>query len=509
MTNLSLSCYPDRLEYVDQVLGFARHKISEYKDSADLHSQPTTANLGALLLAPINSYTSVLTLLALPNYVPLLNAQPYPTRRTLAHSIVSSVLKNETVIEAPEDVDGILELCGVLIREQADAGVPPPLSGGRKEPYGAERADVAEEQGWIARMVHLFRSDNLGTQFELLQTARRHFETGGDRMRYTYPALITSAIKLCRLYKQREHLDTSWSSRVSSILRFVRQLTGVLANTVEAPSIALRLFLLAAQISDECGFQDLTYDLYVDAFTVYEESISESRAQLQAIALIIGTLQGAKVFNTNNYDTLITKAALHGAKLLKKPHQAQAVHLASHMWWQEATSTAGVEEVEGDGDGGDKTKKDATPPKSPAPKEKEKKVEAEGDDEGDTDADNKPAYPHQDSKRVLECLQKSLRIANSATEDVVKTQLYADALDQYIFYLDRGASAVRPSLLFPILFYWTLMRFVMCTGDPQIRDPPRRTRNLHDRHHNRSRRASYGRSTRRRTHSGCHRSSFP
>ncbi|KZV60603.1 vacuolar protein sorting-associated protein 35 [Peniophora sp. CONT] len=446
LTNLSLSCYPDRLEYVDQVLGFARHKISEYKDSADLHSQPTTANLGALLLAPINSYTSVLTLLALPNYVPLLNAQPYPTRRTLAHSIVSSVLKNETVIEAPEDVDGILELCGVLIREQADAGVPPPLSGGRKEPYGAERADVAEEQGWIARMVHLFRSDNLGTQFELLQTARRHFETGGDRMRYTYPALITSAIKLCRLYKQREHLDTSWSSRVSSILRFVRQLTGVLANTVEAPSIALRLFLLAAQISDECGFQDLTYDLYVDAFTVYEESISESRAQLQAIALIIGTLQGARVFNTNNYDTLITKAALHGAKLLKKPHQAQAVHLASHMWWQEATSTAGVEEVEGDGEGGDKTKKDATPPKSPAPATKEKGV-VEGDDEGDTDADNKPAYPHQDSKRVLECLQKSLRIANSATEDVVKTQLYADALDQYIFYLDRGASAVTPKFV--------------------------------------------------------------
>lgn len=37
----------------------------------------------------------------------------------------------------------------------------------------------------------------------------------------------------------------------------------------------------------------------------------------------------------DNYDTLITKAALHGAKLLKKPHQAWAVNLASHLWWQE------------------------------------------------------------------------------------------------------------------------------------------------------------------------------
>lgn len=132
---------------------------------------------------------------------------------------------------------------------------------------------------------------------------------------------------------------------MENILRFVRQLTSILATQVEAPAIALRLFLLAAQIADECGFEDLTYDLYVQAFTVYEDSISESRAQLQAITLIIGTLQGAKVFGVDNYDTLITKAALHGAKLLKKPHQATAVHLASHLWWQEAPA---IEESEED-----------------------------------------------------------------------------------------------------------------------------------------------------------------
>lgn len=129
--------------------------------------------------------------------------------------------------------------------------------------------------------------------------------------------------------------EEDWETKVSTILKFIRQLISILHTQVEAPSIALRLFLLAAQISDECGFEDLTYDLYVQAFSVYEESISESRAQLQAITLIIGTLQGAKVFGEDNYDTLITKAALHGAKLLKKPHQALAVNLASHLWWQE------------------------------------------------------------------------------------------------------------------------------------------------------------------------------
>ena len=72
----------------------------------------------------------------------------------------------------------------------------------------------------------------------------------------------------------------------------------------------------------------------MQAFTIYEESINESRAQLQAITLIISTLQQTRIFGTDNYDTLITKAALHGAKLLKKGHQATAVALASHLWWQ-------------------------------------------------------------------------------------------------------------------------------------------------------------------------------
>jgi vacuolar protein sorting-associated protein 35 len=142
--------------------------------------------------------------------------------------------------------------------------------------------------------------------------------------------------------------EDDWKTKVETILKFTRQLISILATQVDAPTLALRLFLLAAQVSDECGFEDLTYDLYVQAFTVYEDSISESRAQLQAITLVIGTLQGAKVFGVDNYDTLITKAALHGAKLLKKSHQATAVHLASHLWWQEAVAVEGESEGEGE-----------------------------------------------------------------------------------------------------------------------------------------------------------------
>ncbi|KAJ7702482.1 vacuolar protein sorting-associated protein 35 [Mycena rosella] len=432
LTNLSLSCYPDRLEYVDQVLGFAAEKIKEYSESPDLHAQQTTSNLAALLVAPINSYQSVLTLLAIPNYAPLLAKQLFSTRRSIAHSIISSVLKNETIVETSEDVDGVLELCHVLIKDQSDAAAGGSGINGtqgnvkdmrRHGPYSVEREEMAEEQGWVARMVHLFRADSLDVQFELLQIARRHFDAGGERMRFTFPALITSSIKLCRRYKNREHLEPDWQTKVSTILKFCRQLTFILASQVDAPTIALRLFLLAAQIADECGFEDLTYDLYVQAFSVYEDNISESRAQLQAITLVIGTLEGAKVFGVDNYDTLITKATLHGAKLLKKSHQSTAVGLASHLWWQEKSLPAESE---------------IDDPEKEAEKPAVKEDQAES---------SVKAYPHQDSKRVLECLQKSLRVAGSTIEEIVTVQLYCDTLDHYLYYLDRGAPAVAPKFV--------------------------------------------------------------
>ncbi|KZT09009.1 vacuolar protein sorting-associated protein 35 [Laetiporus sulphureus 93-53] len=426
LTNLSLSCYPDRLEYVDQVLAYAHDKIKDFTDSPDLHSPQTIANLASLLAAPINSYQSVLTLLALQQYQPLLAQQSFTTRRSLAHALISSVLKNETIIETPEDVNGILELCHVLIRDQTDSGSA--SQGGkelRRGPYYQEMAEMAEEQGWMARMVHLFRAESLDVQYELLQTARRHFETGGERMRFTYPALITATIKLCRRYKNRELLEEDWQGKVSTIMKSVRQLIFLLTQQVEAPSIALRLHLLAAQISDECGFEDLAYDFYVQALSVYEDNISESRAQLQAITLIIGTLQGAKIFSVENYDTLISKAALHGARLLKKPHQAAAVNLASHMFWQDIPSDE----------------------ESSAVAVKEPEKDASQNEKIDGLDNTAKAYPHQDSRRVLECLQKALRIASSAIEEIVTVQLYCDTLDQYLYYLDRGSPAVTPKFV--------------------------------------------------------------
>lgn len=91
------------------------------------------------------------------------------------------MLKNETIIEAPEDVDGILELCSVLIKDQNDvvqhghSGPNSRVSISERRGAAHEREDLAEEQGLIARMVHLFRAESLDVQFEVC-----HIQTGQE-----------------------------------------------------------------------------------------------------------------------------------------------------------------------------------------------------------------------------------------------------------------------------------------------------------------------------------------
>ncbi|CEP16622.1 hypothetical protein [Parasitella parasitica] len=414
LINLSLSCYPEKIDYVDQILAYAKDKVLEFSDSPDLHSKATEANLLGLLLAPIQHYSSALYLLALANYQPLLVLQPYSTRQQTAYAVVNSILKNTTVIDIPEDVHGVLELCDVLLRDQKDAPVTAAVApqqsygGGRQRnmELSFEQEEYMEKQGLLARMIHLFKSEKEDTQFLLLSAARKQFGDGGDRIRYTFPPLIVSAVKLARRYKLLEEQDEIWEKKTSALFRFIHQVISTLYHKCEVADNCLHLFLLAGQSADECGFEEIAYEFFVEAFTIYEESISESRAQFQAITCIIGALQQTRVFSADNYDTLITKAALHSSKLLKKPDQCRGVYLSSHLWWATERGISESDLPEGE-----------------------------------------KATLFRDGKRALECLQKALKIADSCMDPVTNVELFVEILNRYIYYFEKGNEAVTVKYL--------------------------------------------------------------
>ncbi|KAG0252523.1 Vacuolar protein sorting-associated protein 35 [Mortierella polycephala] len=408
LINLSLSCYPDNLEYVDQVLGFTKEKMMECNENPDLQHKETVANLQNLMMAPIQHYPSILTLLELQNYATLLSFQSYLTRRAISRAVVDSILKNETFISTPEEVNAVLEICAVMVCDQKDGGHnSSPFRNTRihrGDSGSVDMEDFAEEQSKLARVIHLFKSDDADVQAAILSTARKQFGDGGDRIRYMFPPLVIQAVKLSRRFKKLQDTDDDWEKKCTTLFRFIHQLITILHSKVDNSDIVLRLFLLAGQSADEGGFEDICYEFFVQAFTIYEESISESKAQFQAIMLMVGTLQATSCFTADHYDTLITKCALHGAKLLKKPDQCRAVYTCSHLWW--GTMIMGQQE------------------------------------EGQTSA-----QPYRDGKRVLECLQKALKIADSCMDSVTNVELFVEVLNRYIYYFEKQNEAVTVKYL--------------------------------------------------------------
>jgi vacuolar protein sorting-associated protein 35 len=272
------------------------------------------------------------TALALPNFIPLLHNQPYPTRRAVAGEVARSLLRNQTHITSVENLESVLEILKVLIKEgmQQATGYP----GGPIQRRAQETDETIEEQGWLARIVHYIQGADNDTQFKLLQTVRKAFAEGNERVKFTTPAIITASLKLARRYKGREHFEDNWQSQSSALYKFMHSTLSTLYTRVTGSAdLSLRLFIACGQVADQNGFEEVAYEFFAQAFTIYEEAISDSRAQFQAVCVIASALHATRNFGKENYDTLITKCALHGSKLLKKPDQCRAVYLASHLWW--------------------------------------------------------------------------------------------------------------------------------------------------------------------------------
>lgn len=336
--------------------------MARFVNSPDLHSPECQKSLLALLTAPSATYRSLYITLALPSFLPLLRSQSHAIRRAVAGEFVRAFLRKETRITTPSELEGVLEVIKVMIKEgsQQPAGY---TGGPARRLMAAETDETIEEQGWLARLVHLLRAKDTNVQFKLLQMMRDAFAHGNERIKYTSPALLTASLKLARRYKAREHLQDDWSSQSSALYKFCHSLISTLYTRVSNPSVAdvaLRLFVSAATVADRCEFEDVAYEFLAQAFTVYEESISDSRAQFQAVCVFAQALSRTRNFGKENFDTLITKCALHGSRLLKKPDQCRAVYLASHLWWAvDKSSEEENEAEEGEDPADDDKDKDA------------------------------------------------------------------------------------------------------------------------------------------------------
>jgi vacuolar protein sorting-associated protein 35 len=368
VTNLSLIYYPDNYEYIAKAIKFAIDKLKELGETNDDEN-----NFQSFLLSPITHYTDskkFLDLLKIDHFNVLLDLQPSNTQKLISSKILSSLLQLRIRINNPENLNKILNLLKNLFSDSNDR---------------------VHDQ--LAKLIHLVDSKNPVTHSDLLTNLKKFLQQfkNSDVITYTYPPLFFNAIKLIRSKKIDEALQ-------AQLFKFIQRLLNELfrANSVD---LSFKLNLSSAIIADQVKLEEIAYEFYVQSFTIFEESITDSKTQFQSIVSIINGLQQSRNFSRENYENLITKTALYGSKLLRKSDQCRAVYLASHLWW-------GVE------------------------------IPALGEEEG-------VSTFYRDGKRVLECLQRALRVADTAVDPNVSIELFVEILNRCLYYFIHGNNSVN------------------------------------------------------------------
>jgi len=377
LMNLCLKCYVTHGEYIDEVLANAASFLAQRKDSPEITQNSSVIQITQLLTLPVEAYGDILKVICLNNYTAVGNFLAFEKRKVIQVALLRNMLKNQTLITTQEQVNLLLSFIPTLLKDPET-----------KDPQPVDKDDFAEEQNLLAAAVHLFKNDNPEALVAIYLAARKVFGQGGkERVVHTLPPLIFSVFKLIADLKQNN--EDAFQKQHKRLFNFEHEtITGL--KKMGYSELSLRLYLQAAQIASRTGQEPHAYEFFSQAFTIYEEDIADSAQQLNAMALIVGTLH-CITFEPDNHDTLTTKTAKHSMKLMKKSDQCRAVCMSAHLFWRD-----------------------------------------DGEKEG---------------KRVLECLQKSLKIADSCVETNSNVSLFVEILNQYLYFFEKRNEFVQVKYL--------------------------------------------------------------
>ncbi|KAJ2746194.1 retromer complex subunit Vps35 [Coemansia sp. BCRC 34301] len=472
MLRLSLACNPAPAEPVDSVLAFVREQLRARDLSPGAHNPATANQLLSLLLGPLRAYASPLKVLELGNYGPLLESQAERTRKSVAVALLTAILQRNTTMSTEVEVAGIVRLCASLMSKAPEAQ-PGALghAAASELPYPGTPFDedvLAEEQGLLARLVHLIRGPDVASQLSLLTVARDAFSQGGDLVRYTYPAVAAGATRLLGPFAAMKPEEdgaarSEWLKRVRQLCRFIQATISVLversSGSPQVAELALQLYLASAQAAsmspafrNEQALEEAAYEFIVQAFTIYEEHINESRAQYQALMLVINALHASRNFSAENYETLVAKCVQHGSRLLKRPDQTRVAYACAQLWWKTLPDSELI-----------------PPPLEPGQDEAEvERTHAER-----VDHERSAIEQHNNGDKVLAHLQRSLKVADSCLDPVLSVRLFVELLNQSTMHYERRCLAVTPKYINDLIDLIRTSTASIEAFDPSAPEPTR------------------------------------
>ncbi|KAI9915220.1 hypothetical protein PsorP6_007307 [Peronosclerospora sorghi] len=234
------------------------------------------------------------------------------------------------------------------------------------------------EQHTLAKLVHLVVYDDLDVTFRVLSVARRAFlQSGVARLRFTLVPLIYESLALTRaLARDDARQCTTTSPR--DVLQFVHEMVTALASKHDAHAVScVHLLLECARVADACGLDAGASEFLTQAWIVYEDQITGGRDQCRALTSMVASVRTMEHLARATYDGVATKLTQYAARLRETKDQATIVLQCAHLFWHPTL---------------------------------------------------------QDGKRVRECLQRSLRLANASASHHVP--LFLDILEAYLYFYE-------------------------------------------------------------------------
>lgn len=392
LVSLCLHCYPTETAYVNGILA----NVDAYLSQATSASGDEGAGKDAVRSSACVNHLMQLLTLPVATY-----KSPLKVLGLSAYAKVSRYLLYEKRKQA--QVELIRNAVAADIRLTSADDVTLVLSYittlVKDEPDQPEREeldmeDFVDEQHQVAALVHLFRADTNEALFDMYKTARKFYGVGGkDRCQYTLPPLVFAVLRLA-VAAVKPPLSDETRAKGIAYLTYANETINALRSS-GYPDKALNLYLQADQVAGTIGLDGNAYEFMSEAMTIYEEDITGGAEQFAALTLIVGALNALRFTRetVEDYESLATKVAKHSLKLTRKPDQCVAVCMASHLFWR-----------------------------------------------GEIFADG---------KRVLECLQKALKIANTSMNN--SAELFVIILNQYLYYYEHKNTEVTVKNLSAII----------------------------------------------------------
>ncbi|KAI3723897.1 hypothetical protein L2E82_35659 [Cichorium intybus] len=198
--------------------------VKKLSNTPKLEDSRATKQVVALLSAPLEKYSDIVTSLTLSNYLRVMDHLDNGTNKVMAMVIIQSIMTNHAYLSSADQVEVLFELIKGLIKD---------LDGDPEDHLDEE--DFNEEQNSVSRVIHVLYNDDPEEMLKIICTVRKHIMAGGPkRLPLTIPPLVFSALRL-----QNQEGDVAGEDDPATPKK-IFQLVNQALSYVPAPKLALR-----------------------------------------------------------------------------------------------------------------------------------------------------------------------------------------------------------------------------------------------------------------------------